>query len=278
MQFDFPNEEGEPYKSSGGKMAWNEELKREIPEGWVSAFVKDVISPIERGISYSSADIASPAGQPMINLACYSKRGDYRVGEMKFFSGNIREEDKVFPYDLLIACTDMTQGADVIGRPILATEESEWFVYSMDLARIIPKKIGKMYLYYTLRTPFYHKYIKPFASGTTVKHLNLQGVENYKMPVPTEALQNQFEKVITAIKRQQMLTINENVDLTKQRDELLPLLMNGQASLNSDLSNRGVSAISSPYFYELISGWIKGVFLCFQGFIIIISYNEINLA
>ena len=237
MQFDFPNEEGKPYKSSGGKMAWNEELKREIPEGWVSAFVKDVISPVERGISYSSADIASPAGQPMINLACYSKRGDYRVGEMKFFSGNIREEDKVFPYDLLIACTDMTQGADVIGRPILATEESEWFVYSMDLARIIPKKIGKMYLYYTLRTPFYHKYIKPFASGTTVKHLNLQGVVNYKMPVPTEALQNQFEKVITAIKRQQMLTINENVDLTKQRDKLLPLLMNGQVSLNSDLSN-----------------------------------------
>lgn len=231
VQFDFPDENGRPYKSSGGQMVYNDKLKREIPLGWLDVLVKDVISPIERGISYSSEDIASPDGLPMINLACYSKQGDYRVGEMKFFSGNFKDEDKVFPYDLLIACTDMTQGADVIGRPILATEEYEWFVYSMDLAKITPKEIGKMYLYYTLRTPFYHKYIKPFASGTTVKHLNVQGVENYKIPVPTSALQEKFEEIITSIKKQQMITINENVELTKQRDELLPLLMNGQVSL-----------------------------------------------
>lgn len=231
VQFDFPNEEGKPYKSSGGKMVWNEMLKREIPFGWESVPVKHVVFPIERGISYSSVDIASPNGYPMINLACYSKQGDYRVNELKFFSGKIREEDKVLPYDLLIACTDMTQGADVIGRPILATEEYEWFVYSMDLAKITPKEIGKMYLYYTLRTPFYHKYIKPFASGTTVKHLNLQGVENYKIPVPSVFLQNRFEEVITPIKCQQMLALNEINALTKQRNELLPLLMNGQVTI-----------------------------------------------
>ena len=237
VQFDFPDENGKPYKSSGGKMVWNEKLKREIPNRWDAAFVKDVTSSIERGISYSSKEISSPKGHPMINLACYTKKGNYRVGEMKFFSGNVKESDKVYPYDLLIACTDMTQGADVIGRPILATEENDWFVYSMDLAKITPKIIGKMYLYYTLRTPFYHKYIKPFASGTTVKHLNVKGVENYNIPIPPNALQLLFEEITTNIKRTQMLSMNENIKLTKQRDELLPLLMNGQVSVNYDLTH-----------------------------------------
>ena len=175
----------------------------------------------------------------MLNLACYSKKGDYRVGEMKFFTGNIKESDKVYPYDMLIACTDMTQGADVIGRPILASEEFGWFLYSMDLAKIIPANIKKYYLYYTLRTPFYHKYIKPFASGTNVKHLNILGVENYLISIPPISLQSKFEVFVSEIKKQQMLIINENKYLTKQRDELLPLLMNGQVEtkqVNSDLS------------------------------------------
>ena len=237
VQFDFPNEEGKPYKLNGGKMVWNDFLKRNMPEGWFVGYVKEFIAPIERGISYSSEEIASPNGFPMLNLACYSKAGDYRVGEMKYYSGHIKEEYKVFPFTLLIACTDMTQGADVIGRPILATEEYEWYVFSMDLAKITPNNIGKMYLYYTLRTPFYHRYIKPFASGTTVKHLNVKGVEDYKIAVPPICLQKSFENTIEDIKHQQMLLMKETLLLTKLRDELLPLLMNGQVSVNYDLSH-----------------------------------------
>ena len=244
MQFDFPDENGNPYKSSGGKMVWNDFLKRNMPEGWLVGYVKEFIAPIERGISYSSEDIASPNGFPMLNLACYSKAGDYRVGEMKYYSGRIKEEYKVSPLTLLIACTDMTQGADVIGRPILATEEYERYVFSMDLAKLTPNNIGKMYLYYTLRTPFYHRYIKPFASGTTVKHLNVKGVEDYKIAVPPIYLQKSFENTIKNIKHQQMLLIKETLLLTKQRDGLLPLLMNGQVSVNYDLPN--------SYIYSLL--------------------------
>ena len=138
--------------------------------------------------------------------------------------------------DMLIACTDMTQGADIIGRPILASNEFDQYTFSTDLALVIPKGKLKMYLYYTLRTPFYHKYIRPFASGTTVKHLNLIGVENYVLPIPPMGIQSKFEDTISPIKEQQSKNLNEIVALTKQRDELLPLLMNGQASVNYHLS------------------------------------------
>ena len=255
VQFDFPNEEGKPYKSSGGAMVWNDKLKREIPQGWSISNVKSLIEPIERGISYSSDDLLDPFATPMINLACFSKAGDYRLGEMKFFSGKVSNDKLISPMDMLIACTDMTQGADIIGRPILASDEYDQYTFSTDLALITPKGKFKMYLYYTLRTPFYHKYIRPFASGTTVKHLNLIGVENYGLPVPPIGIQSKFEDLITPIKEKQSKNLNEINALTKQRDELLPLLMNGQASVNYHLSaSTSISFDISVLFLNFTNG------------------------
>ena len=229
VQFDFPNADGKPYKASGGKMEYNEVLKREIPEGWEVKCVSDVIEPIERGISYTSEEIKNESGIPMLNLACFDKQGEYRSGEFKFFSGNVT--DKVYPFEMFIACTDMTQNADIIGRPIFAPTEYKEYVYSMDLAKITPKSISKMYLYYTLRTEFYHKYIKPFASGTNVKHLNINGTERYTIPVPLKDILEKFEITIRPIKEKQQICLQEIQKLTALRDQLLPLLMNGQVEV-----------------------------------------------
>lgn len=234
LQFDFPDEDGKPYKFSGGKMARSEELKREIPEGWSSACVGELVAPLQRGISYNSNDIASPDGVPFFNLACFNKQGEYRSGEMKYYSGKFDESDKIHPFDMLIACTDMTQGADIIGRPILATQESDFFLYTMDLAKITPLSVAKMYLYYSLKTPFYHQYIKPFASGTNVKHLDTRGILDYKMVVPPKRIQEQFEVLINPIKRHQMEIINEINYLKECRASVLPILMNGQVSIPED--------------------------------------------
>ena len=73
VQFDFPNEEGKPYKSSGGKMVWNEKLKRNIPENWNVVEFKDAVEA-KRGISYNSETI-SGGGVPMINLASFNIDG-----------------------------------------------------------------------------------------------------------------------------------------------------------------------------------------------------------
>jgi len=234
VQFDFPNEDGKPYKSSGGKMVWDELLKREIPAGWEVKCVSEVIESVERGISYTFDDIKNVNGIPMLNLACYDKSGEYRSGEFKFFSGKC--SNKVYPFEMFIACTDMTQNADIIGRPIFAPTEFKEYVYSMDLAKITPKSISKMYLYYTLRTSFYHRYIKPFASGTNVKHLNINGTERYVISVPAKKEQEKFENTITPIKEKQQNCLKEIQELTVLRDTLLPLLMNGQVTLNSCLS------------------------------------------
>lgn len=83
VQSDFPDENGRPYKSSGGKMVWNEPLKREIPAGWNADFVENLTLKFSRGLSYTSEEISNGRGIPMINLGCFSKKGDYRTGELK---------------------------------------------------------------------------------------------------------------------------------------------------------------------------------------------------
>lgn len=234
VQFDFTNNEGKPYKSSGGQMIWNEELKREIPAKWDVVSVKDLIKPIERGVSYSSEELLDANAFPMVNLACFSKAGDYRLGEMKFFSGEVPEQKKISPMSMLIACTDMTQGADIIGRPILVSHEYKSYTFSTDLALIVPNGDYKLFLYYSLRTSFYHQYIRPYASGTTVKHLNVKGVENYLIPFPENQLIKKFENIIHPIKELQSKALREIVELTKLRNELLPLLMNGQVLIKGE--------------------------------------------
>ena len=229
VQFDFPDKNGRPYKTTGGPMTYNPTLKREIPAGWEVSLVSDVIKPIDRGISYTSENIKDSSGVPMINLACFDKKGNYRTGELKFYSGEYDASNKVYPLDMLIACTDLTQKADIIGTPIFLSAEAPFYVFSTDLAKITPKKEShKYFLYYYLKNPTFHRYIKPFASGTTVKHLNVKGVENYPIFIPDEKVVKQFTESV----RPMVIAINERINeinrLTALRDKLLPLLMNGQ--------------------------------------------------
>lgn len=235
LQFEFPNEEGKPYKSSGGKMVWNEELKREIPEGWEVIALKNNIQII-KGISYTSKNINAYEGIPMINLASINIKREYNPNQLKYFRGSYNINKEVSAFDMLIACTDLTRNAEIIGSPILVPNDNKKYIYSMDLAKIevINSKIIPLYLYMTLRTDFFHKYIKGFASGTNVLHLDTRGIEYYKIYIPDKKLQKKFADILHNIHCKQSNIMKENQELTSLRDFLLPLLMNGQVGFKED--------------------------------------------
>lgn len=161
VQFDFPDQNGKPYKSSGGKMVYNPELKREIPEGWGVEKLKDKLS-VSRGISYKTENIKDNIGIPMINLASIDISRNYKSSGLKFFNGEYSKEKIVSGGDLLIACTDLTRNADIVGSPVIVPFDEQKYLFSMDLAKIDSKVdyINKYYLYSTLRTEHYHNYIK----------------------------------------------------------------------------------------------------------------------
>lgn len=232
VQFDFPNEEGKPYKSSGGKMVWNEMLKINIPQGWNVCTLEDKVE-FEKGISYSSDSISTNDGTPMINLANIDINKNYKKDGLKFFNEKVDESKLVIGGDLLIACTDLTKKADIIGCPVTVPYDSLKYVYSTDIAKlnVTTDLIDPLFLYMTLRTDFYHSYIKRWASGTNVIHLNLDGIKLYPVCIPDMKLQKRFSKIEELILRYVSKLHLINTELEKLRELLLPMLMNGQASL-----------------------------------------------
>ncbi len=231
VQFDFPDKNGKPYKTSGGKMVWNEELKREIPEGWEVKLLRTEIE-IQRGISYTSKEI-NGEGIPMINLNSFNLDGTYKSEGVKTYSGKFSEKNIVKSGDLLIAATDVTRNADIIGRAILVPDYyKEHLVFSMDIAKIISKNIPSSFLMMLFNSNHYHNYIKWYASGTIVLHLNLDGVNRYNTELPPINLLKRFDDFYLPIANRIYMTAKENQKLTELRDWLLPMLMNGQVKVN----------------------------------------------
>ena len=111
VQFDFPDVNGKPYKTSGGKMVYNKLLKREIPEGWEVDMLGKHIE-FQRGISYQSPEI-SDTGIPLINLNSFSLEGRFKQDGTKYFNGKYKEHNLLSSGELAIAITDVTRNADM---------------------------------------------------------------------------------------------------------------------------------------------------------------------
>src|SRR5690606_37469749 len=106
-------------------------------------------------------------------------------------------------------------------------------VCSCDVARvdILNNNFSKNYLRYLFNSDFYHRYIKYFASGTLVLHLDLNGVLRYKDAIPPIDIQNRFEEVVNIIDEKIANNLKQNQELAQLRDWLLPMLMNGQVTV-----------------------------------------------
>jgi len=237
VQFDFPDENGKPYKSSGGKMIWSEELKRKIPESWKVDVLKNHLT-IERGISYKGTDLQDN-GIPMINLNSFYLDGRYKDEGVKYFLGSINENKTIRAGDLLIATTDVTRNAYIIGKSfILPDLYEEPIVASCDIAKVnVGNELDKYYLDMLFNSANYHRYIKGFASGTLVLHLNTKGIDWYKCLIPPKELLDKYASFKINIELNKTIALKENKNLSQLRDWLLPMLMNGQVKVKSISEN-----------------------------------------
>ena len=230
VQFDFPDANGKPYKSSGGEMVFDETLKRKIPKGWeVKSLGKHIT--IKRGISYKSNEIKD-TGVPFINLNSFYLDGKFKFEGTKFFTGKTKNDDFISSGDLLIAVTDVTRNADIIGKAfILPDLFNNSPVMSCDVAKISSSELNNFYLERLFNSSSYHEYIKYFASGTLVLHLDIKGISWFDTYIPPRILLDKFEDFCRNIHLRMVETEKQNHRLTQLRDFLLPMLMNGQVSV-----------------------------------------------
>lgn len=233
VQFDFPDKNGNPYKTSGGSMVRNDELKREIPGGWEVRPLGQLLE-IQRGISYTSGEILDTKGDPLLSLNSFNLDGTYKFDGIKYFSGKSAANQSIHPGDLLVAATDVTRNAEIIGKSFIVPDifSGKNIYFSMDLVRVTSLTgMSTHFLHMLFNSSYYHNYIKYFATGTLVLHLNMDGINWYKIPVPSNHLLEQYDCLMTDIEKKLGVLLLENQKLAGLRDWLLPMLMNGQVTL-----------------------------------------------
>lgn len=221
LQFEFPNEEGKPYKSSGGKMVWNEELKREIPEGWNVDEMSSCIDLIS-GYPFSSED--------------YVDEGKYKLYTIK----NVQDGKIVssvdnylnhLPENLPHACC-LKEGDLImsltgnVGRVGLVYENNA--LLNQRVLKLISKDSHKAYVYLLFRNNTMRTTLETIATGTSQKNLSPISLGKIKTIIPDNLILKKFDDICNGMIEKIVANNVENQELASLRDFLLPLLMNGQ--------------------------------------------------
>lgn len=222
VQFDFPDKNGKPYKTSGGKMVWNKELKREVPEGWEVKTLSEITAV--------SNESVNPLDFPNKEFKYYSIPGFDESGTFKIEKGFEIKSNK---YSIKSTDVLVSKLNPWFSRVIYATDNSdlisstEFVVWRTDNFAI------KNYMYMIAKDSSFVTFCTKSASGTSNSHkrVNPTVMMKYKI-VFNDTIATLFGNTLgSSIK---MLAKNkiENQKLTELRDWLLPMLMNGQVKVN----------------------------------------------
>lgn len=225
VQFDFPNEQGKPYKSSGGKMVYNKELKREIPDGWevkiINKFIEvkdgthDSPKPKERGFHLITSKNLLVSGLDFENANLISEE-DYI---------NINKRSKVETGDILFS---MIGSIGVVYK--VEENNIRFAVKNIALYKTSQKLEYKNFIYQYLKSYDMQRYMGTVISGSIQKFIGLGSLRNMPLLFNKATLKAYIAKTnpiylkLNNIKKQ-------NQQLTELRDWLLPMLMNGQVTV-----------------------------------------------
>ena len=216
-QFDFPNADGSnPYCTSGGEMEWCAKLKRKIPKGWTVGQLSDIAN-ITMG--------QSPAGET------YNENGDGKI----FYQG-CTDFGTRFPVPRVYttAPTRFAKAGDIlmsvrapVGTLNVAIEDCS---IGRGLAALNSKLGSQLYLWYTL-SGFKQLFDVLDGNGTTFGSITKDALYEMKVVIPSIALVKAFEEIVQPVEQKIRAAEQENRELTNLRDWLLPILMNGQATV-----------------------------------------------
>lgn len=198
-----------------------------VPEGWSYKPLSALFNFV-RGKSYTSKELSDTSGVLMVNLKNIRAFGGYNRNAEKRFTGKYKDEQALYPGDLVMGVTDMTQERRLVGHTAIVPDLGEPMTFSMDLIKLVPLSIQKSYLYSSLYYGGYSFKISPLANGVNVLHLKPEAMMNLQMLVPTGELMDAYGKVFDPIQSRIELLQKQIDAAAESRDRLLPKLLNGE--------------------------------------------------
>ncbi|NQJ68946.1 restriction endonuclease subunit S [Streptococcus suis] len=216
VQFDFPDENGKPYKSSGGKMVYNDQIKREIPEGWGVDSLWN-IATFYNGLAMQKFRPASETDESLPVI---------KIREM--FSGFSKDTEKAsttIPKEAIVEAGDILFSWSATLEVILWGGEKG--ALNQHIFKVTSEKYPKSFIYNELRS--YLKVFKTIAElrKTTMGHITQDHLKQAMIIVPPNDLIDEIHNRISLILKQQLDLKQQNQELSQLRDWLLPMLMNG---------------------------------------------------
>lgn len=223
-QFDFPDENGKPYRSSGGKMVWNEELKREIPEGWsvasiisnpLSTVIKPGVTRFDKKTYFATADVD---GRNILDGTLIAFEGRESRANMQPTINSIWFAKMKNSIKHLILNAEMK---DLIDNSVLSTG-----FFGLQVQEDAFEYIASF-----IRSGYFENRKDILAHGATQQAVNNDDLEFLYLVIPDVKTLRAFHDVTQKIYAQISINIVENRKLRKLRDWLLPMLMNGQIKI-----------------------------------------------
>ena len=230
LQFEFPDENGKPYKSSGGKMVWNDELKRDIPDGWEPCHIRDCIKHINTGLNPRDNFKLGKGSIRYITVKNLTTNGT-----IDFTSCDVIDEEARV---IVHRRSDVSKG-DILfasiaplGRCVIVQENPvDWDINeSVFSIRPDTDKVSTEHLYMFFMSDYFIKKAEHNSTGSVFSGIRVSTLEDMYILLPPPAIRDKFKSAVADILYKKYLNDQENQELASLRDFLLPLLMNGQVT------------------------------------------------
>ncbi len=234
LQFEFPNENGKPYKSSGGKMVWNEELKRDIPDGWKPCHIRNCIKHINTGLNPRDNFKLGKGSIRYITVKNLTTNGT-----IDFTSCDVIDEEA---RAIVHRRSDVSKG-DILfasiaplGRCVIVQENPvDWDINeSVFSIRPDTDKVSTEHLYMFFMSDYFIKKAEHNSTGSVFSGIRVGTLEDMYILLPPPAIRDKFKSAVADILYKKYLNDQENQELASLRDFLLPLLMNGQVTFKGE--------------------------------------------
>jgi len=204
----------------------------ELPEGWINYKMDELVKTFN-GYSYKGVELIEESNEALVTLKSFDRNGGFQTRGFKPFKGNPKKTHEVLIGDLVVAHTDLTQDADVLGNPAFIFDDGGFdkMFITMDLVKVVPKHedISTSFLYYLMKDRVFKSHCVAYSNGTTVLHLSKKAIPEFQLMLPRTFVKvKQFAKIADATTDK--ITLNKHqIKLLKQtRDTLLPKLMSGE--------------------------------------------------
>ena len=225
VQFDFPDQNGKPYKSSGGKMVYNQELKREIPEGWGVEKLGE-LAQFKNGINYEKTSSGSEKVK-IINVRNISSSTIFinQTDLDEIFLENDKSTNFIVNEGMILITRSGIPGATRLVSELEAKTVYSGFIIASEVNDLIYKNL----IFYYLKNV--EEVLKNQSAGTIMKNISQSVLTDMVVSLPPQNLLLKFNSIIDNLLEQMKNVQRQNQELTQLRDWLLPMLMNGQVKV-----------------------------------------------